>query len=89
MNNTVPQSVAALLQNKLTFTFEMGMTTYKVVKNPYSNGDKFIIFSFNHTKNSLNKLTHYGSYSYITLKNDEVILKEKDNAFNGIKIFGK
>ncbi len=89
MENTVPQTVAELLKSKLTFTFEIGNTTYKIVKNPYSKGDKFIMFSFNHTKESLNKLTHYGSYSYISLNKNEVIAKEKNTMPNGIKIFGR
>lgn len=89
MENTVPQTVAELLKSRLTFTFEIGSTTYKVVKNPYSQGDKFIMFSFNHTKESLNKLTHYGSYSYITFNKNKVIEKEKNTTPNGIKIFGK
>lgn len=89
MNNTVPQSVAEILKSKLTFSFEIGNTTYKVVKNPYSEGDKFIMFSFNHTKESLNKLVHYGSYSYITFNNNTITAKEKNTTPNGIKIFGK
>lgn len=89
MENTVPQTVAELLKSKLTFTFEIGNTTYKVVRNPYSQGDKFIMFSFNHTKESLNKLTHYGSYSYITLNKNKVTAKEKNTTPNGIKIFGR
>lgn len=89
MENTVPQTVTELLKSKLTFTFEIGSTTYKVVRNPYSQGDKFIMFSFNHTKKSLNKLTHYGSYSYITLNKNEVTAKEKNTTPNGIKVFGR
>lgn len=89
MENTVPQTVAELLKSKLTFTFEIGSTTYKVVRNPYSHGDKFIMFSFNHTRQSLSKLTHYGSYSYIALNKNEVTAKEKNTTPNGIKIFGK
>lgn len=89
MENTVPQTVAELFKSKLTFSFEIGNTTYKVVRNPYSQGDRFIMLSFNHTKESLNKLTHYGSYSYITLKKNEVTAKEKNTTPNGIKIFGR
>lgn len=89
MENTVPQTVAELFKSKLTFAFEIGNTTYKVVRNPYSQGDRFIMFSFNHTKESLNKLTHYGSYSYITLNKNEVTAKEKNTTPNGIKIFGR
>lgn len=89
MDNTVPQPVAELLKSKLTFTFEIGNTTYKVVRNPYSQDYKFIMFSFNHTKESLNKLHHYGSYSYITFNNNKIITKEKNTTPNGIKIFGK
>lgn len=89
MDSVVPQSVTNLLQNKLNFTFDMGNTTYKVVKNPYSNGDKFIMFSFNHTTNSLYKLLHYGSYSYIAFNNNNVVAKETDITINGIKIIGK
>ncbi len=89
MENIVPQTVAELFKSKLIFAFEIGNTTYKVVRNPYSQGDRFIMFSFNHTKESLNKLTHYGSYSYITLNKNEVTAKEKNTMPNGIKIFGR
>ncbi len=89
MENTVPQSVASILKNNLNFTFEIGNTTYKIISNPYSQGDKFIMFSFNATKESLLKLTHYGSYSYITLNNNTVTAKEKYTTPNGIKIFGR
>ncbi len=89
MENTVPQTVAELLKSTLTFTFEISNTTYKVVRNPYSQGDKFIMFSFNNTKESLNKLAHYGSYSYIALNKNQVTAKEKNTMPNGIKIFGR
>ena len=89
MENTVPQTVAELLKSTLTFTFEISNTTYKVVRNPYSQGDKFIMFSFNNTKESLNKLAHYGSYSYIALNKNQVTAKEKNTTPNGIKIFGR
>ncbi len=47
------------------------------------------MFSFNNTKESLNKLAHYGSYSYIALNKNQVTAKEKNTMPNGIKIFGR
>ena len=89
LGNQVPANVAELLKGTLNFTFDMGNSTYVVVKNPYSKGNKFIMYAFNANKETLNKLIHYGSYSYLAFKDNTLFESKKDNTSYGIRIYGK
>lgn len=83
--NTLPPEISKLI--KLDFTFNIGKTTYSVIKNPYSDGSRFILIAFNHKDGSLRKLMHYGSYSYAEFDNDVIVKKEKYKSDNGIIIY--
>lgn len=83
--NTLPPEIAELI--KLDFTFNIGKTTYSVVKNPYSDGSKFILFAFNYNEGSLRKLSHYGSYSFAEFDKDNIVKTEKRKTNNGIIIY--
>ncbi len=89
LENQVPANVAELLKGAYNFIFNMGETTYAVIKNPYSKGDKFIMFAFNADRNTLKRLNHYGTYSYIAFKDNNIVDKKEDKTLNGIKIYGK
>lgn len=83
--DTLPPEIAGFI--KLDFTFNIGKTTYSVIKNPYSDGNKFILIAFNHNEGSLRKLSHYGSYSYAEFDKDNIIKTEKRKSDNGIIIY--
>lgn len=89
LDNQIPAHIAELFKGVVNFTFDMGNTTYAVVKNPYSKGNKFIMFAFNADKNTLKRLMHYGSYSYVSFKDNKLVNKKEENSPYGIKVYGK
>lgn len=90
VSNTVPSQIANILNNPAILDFEIGKTAYKIIKNPFSDKkNRFILIAFNYTEKSLNKLTHYGSYSYAEFEKDNLIKRLKDNSARGIKLYPK
>lgn len=89
LDNQIPANVAELLKDSINFTFDMGNTTYAVIRNPYSKGNKFIMFAFNASNTTLKRLIHYGSYSYISFKDNKLEDKKEEDSPYGIKIYGK
>ena len=87
MYNTVPKEVLNIFKDVLGLNFDIGKTTYLVVKNPFTKDDKYIMFTFNYSAETLNKLQHYGSYSHLTFKGTNIADKKKTITENGILIY--
>ena len=88
MNQIVPESVAKYFIPYISFSPEIGRKVYKIIQNPYSNGDKFVLLILNYNKLTLKKIKHYGNYSNLVFNtNDKLEEKEKTKSNLGILVY--
>lgn len=88
MHHIVPEYIAKYFLPYISFSPELGRKVYKVIQNPYSNGDKFVLLILNYDILTLKKLKHYGNESNLVFNTDDKLEeKNKTKSNQGILVY--